>query len=91
MGTLPRQAQLGPTWLELTLLGTARPIQDTSHKSSSSTLHTAPQYKLMLRGPSTFLESLGPKGRGLGWRQSLRLLEPLTWAPHHYCRSRSTG
>ena len=76
MGTLPRHN--GPTWLELTLLGTPRPLQDTSHKSSSNTYHTASQCKLTLRGLNTFLESLGQYGKGLGWRQALRLLEPLT-------------
>lgn len=55
------QAQRLPNWSELTPLGTSRPIQGTSHKSSNQTDHSASQCKLMLRGLRSFLEVTGPR------------------------------
>lgn len=63
-----------PTWSDLTPLGTSRPIQGTSHNSSSSkTYHTASQCKLMLRGLKATgpLEVTGPVK--LGCKQALLL------------------
>lgn len=61
------QAQHCPLWLELTLQGTPRPGQETTHqRSSSNTNHLVSQHQLMLRRLNMFLEVTGPVREGAG-------------------------
>ena len=79
------QAQQLPSWSELTPLGTPRPIQGTSHKSSDETYHIVSQCKLMLRGLRSFQGLTGPRRGGASFCYE----KVVMWALYLFCRSRS--